>query len=189
MAALPIPALLTQLRAPSGARLPDDVTTLVASFATRTGAFGSMPYPFGRLVPAFYGGFYAPLPNRDEVVSYDEMRQRIYRYIFDGETVGGPRVVDNDIGWKFDHYNIIKEYGIRLVMFLGLEDLVTLRSIFLPPTSSGRCRRRSLFLCFDMGLSLSGISHDWTKVHGKTPEVIEWRADCRVWHALWTDGQ
>jgi hypothetical protein len=185
MAGLPIAVPLAQLRTSAGARLPADITALIASYAPRSLAFGSMSYPFGRLVHAPYGGFYAPVPNRDEVVSYDEMRQRIYRYIFEGETVGGHDAIDNDPAWRGDHFEVIVEYGIKLVMFLGLDDQVTLQSIFLPPISSYNCRRRSLFLCFELGLCVRAISYEWATLHGVTPEIIEWRADASAWDTLW----
>jgi hypothetical protein len=185
MADLPIAVPLAQLRTSAGARLPADITALIASYAPRSLAFGSLSYPFGRLVRNPLGGFYAPVPNRDEVVSYDEMRQRIYRYIVEGETVGGHDAIDNNPAWRGDHFEVIVEYGIKLVMFLGLDDQVVLRSIFLPPISSYNCRRRMLFLCMDLGLCLSSISYEWRNAHGVTPEFIEWRAEVSAWDALW----
>jgi hypothetical protein len=143
-----------------------------------------MPYPFGRLVRNPLGGFYAPVPNRDEVVSYDEMRQRIYRYIVEGETVGGHDVIDNNPAWRGDHFEVIVEYGIKLVMFLGLDDQVTLWSIFLPPISSYNGGRRMLFLCLNITLRLYSISSEWRNAHG----VIEWSADESAWDALWMGG-
>jgi hypothetical protein len=165
--------------------LPVDAAELVCSFLPRSLAFGAMPYPFGRPVRHMYGGFYAPVPFRDEVVSYDEMRQRIHRYIVDGETVGGPDAVYSDVGWRTDNFEVIVEYGIKLVMFLGLDDRATLWSIFLPPISSypGGCR--ALFLCLSIGLSLSGVCLDWTNAHGTTPEAIEWSAEVSAWEDLW----
>jgi hypothetical protein len=165
--------------------LPVDAAELVCSFLPRSLAFGAMPYPFGRPVRHMYGGFYAPVPFRDEVVSYDEMRQRIHRYIVDGETVGGPDAVYSDVGWRTDNFEVIVEYGIKLVMFLGLDDRVTLWSIFLPPISSQPGSCRAYFLCLSIGLSLRGIGFDWRNAHGTTPEAIEWSAEVRAWDDLW----
>ena len=176
MAGLPVAAVLSQLRAPSGARLPVEATELVASFVPRSLAFGSLPYPFG--------GFYELSPFRDEVVSYGEMRRRIYRYIVDGETVGGPEAELYEPGWRGDNFEVIVEYGIKLLMFLGLDDRVALYSIFLPPVSSQGCELRALALCMCIGFRVSRARERWVHEHGETPEVIEWDSEVVAWRDL-----
>jgi hypothetical protein len=161
--------------------LPVDAAELVCSFLPRSLAFDSMPFPFGRPVRHEYG-FYAGVPQ--EVVSYDEMRQRIHRYIVDGETVGGPDVCSLH-GMSGENFEVIIEYGIKLVMFLGLDDRVTLLSIFLPPISSQPGVCRAYYLCLCMGLSLGRVWDEWRTAHGTTPEAIEWSAEVHAWYDIW----
>ena len=167
MAGVPVAALLAQLRAPSGDRQPEDVTQIVASFVPRSLAFGSLP-----------------MPRRGVVVSLDEMRERIYRYIVAGETVGGLEAVLGRPGWHPGNFEVLVEYGIKLVIFLGLEDRVTLQSIFTPPVLEW-ARSRAILLSMVIEWALAGFHGQWVRDHGPSPAASAWGDEVAIWHVVW----
>ena len=162
MAGVPVAALLARLRAPSGDRLPDEVTKIVASFVPRSLAFGSLP-----------------MPRSGEVVSLDEMRERIYRYIVAGETVGGLEAVGGLPGWHPGNFEVLVEYVIKLLIFLGLEDRVTLQSIFTPPVLEW-ARSRAMLLSISIEWTLAGFRMQWVRDHGPSPAASAWRDEVAI---------
>jgi hypothetical protein len=155
LAGVPVAALLARLRTPSGDRMPEDVTEIVASFVPRSLAFGSLPFP------------------RSGALSLDEMRERIYRYIVDGETVGGAGAHSRSPEWHPGNFEVLVDYGIEILIFIGLEDRVTLQSIFTPPVLD-LARYRAGWLSLNMYGKLAGLRHTWVHDHGPSPAASAW---------------
>jgi hypothetical protein len=166
LAGVPIAALLARLRAPSGDRMPEDVTKIVASFVPRSLAFGSLPFP------------------RSGAVSLDEMRERIYRYIVDGETVGGLEAIYSRPGWHHGNFEVLVDYGIEILIFIGLEDRVTLQSIFTPPVLEW-ARSRAYLLSMTIEWKLAGFHMQWVSDHGPSPAASAWHDEVATWHVMW----
>ena len=170
MAGLPVAAVLSQLRAPSGARLPVEVTELVASLVPRS--FSSLPRPrFG------------------EVVSPGELREKIYRYIVAGEGVGGPETFPGEYYSLYpESLHAIVEHGIELLFFIGLEDRVTLLSIFKPPVW-GYARQRAWLLMNSIYERLYDWLYKSAYAHGgQTPAFHAFDANLEAWWVVRGSG-
>jgi hypothetical protein len=169
LAGVPIAALLARLRTPSGERMQEDVTEIVASFVPRSLAFGSLPFP------------------RSGALSLDEMRERIHRFISAGEFDGYSRPVDGRIEWDFQgHYKVLAAYGIEILMSVGLEDRVTLQSIFSPPVVD-MARYRASAIAFEINLTLIIFHDTWVQEHGPSPAASVFHDEMEAWHTLSRD--
>jgi hypothetical protein len=166
--AVPVTALLARLHTPSGDRLPVDVAKIVASFVPRSLAFGSLPSCL----------------RTSEVVSLDEMRERIYRYIVVGDTVGGSEAMLGRPGWHYENFEVLIDYGIKILIFIGLEDCVTLQSIFSPPVVDLAIARGYL-LSFNIDMRLEGFHSTWVHDHGPSPATRAWHDEVMTWRGVW----
>jgi hypothetical protein len=156
-----VTALLVQLRTSSGARLPEEVTELVASFVPRS--FSSLTRPC-----------------QGEVVSPSELREKIYRYIMAGETVGGPEAFPGGRIWYGYGFDVMVEHGIELLFLIGLEEFVTLQSIFNPP-AWGHAYARAGILRLSIACTLGGFHARWVLEHGPSPAASTFGDDVEAW--------
>ena len=124
------------------------------------------------------------MPRRGVVVSLDEMRERIYRYIVAGETVGGLEAFMDRPGWHPGNFEVLVEYGIKLLIFLGLEERVTLQSIFTPPVLEW-ARSRAMLLSMVIEWTLAGFQMQWVRDHGPPPAASAWGDEVATWHVVW----
>jgi hypothetical protein len=152
---------LVQLRTSSGARLPQDAVELVASFVPRS--FSSLTRP-----------------RQGEVVSPSELREKIYRYIMDGETVGGPEAFPGRGIWFCSGFDVMVEHGIELLFLIGLEGYATLQSIFNPP-AWGHAYARAGILRLGIACTLGGFHARWVLEHGPSPAASTFHGDVDAW--------
>ena len=113
MAGLPVAAVLSQLRAPSGARLPVEVTELVASF---------LPTGFDLLRPMY--------PNRRSLAQQFEF---LYGF-FIGDELSEDEELSDDELWQR-----LEDTTIRVMQMVGVRGQTaraTMLSIFAPPVTS-----------------------------------------------------
>ena len=166
LAGVPIAALLARLRTPSGDRMPEDVTEIVASFVPRSLSFGSLPFP------------------RSGALSLDEMRERIYRFIGAGEFVGYSRPIGGLTEYDFQgHYKVLAAYGIEILMSVGLEDRVTLQSIFCPPVVD-TAQYRAWAITWKINMALSIFYNTLRREHGPSPAASVFDDEIRAWDTV-----
>jgi hypothetical protein len=167
LAGVPIATLLDRLRTPSGDRMPEDVTKIVASFVPRSLSFGSFPFPRSGALGA---------------LSLDEMRDRIHRFIGAGEFTGYTDFMADDIGYA--DYDVMRAYGIEILMAVGLEDRVRLQSIFAPPVV-GIAQRRAAITCLWIWMALRIIHSRWVREHGPSPAASVFHDEMEAWYTLY----
>ena len=122
MAGVPVAALLAQLRAPSGDRLPEEVTRIVASF---------VPKGFDLLMPMYALGSKRPLAEHCAF---------LHAYITGVDANEGDEFSDDESHFKLEEASVIV---MQLVGVGGPTARATMLSIFAPPVTSGRLRGRA----------------------------------------------
>ncbi len=116
-----------------------------------------------------------------EVVSLGELRERIYRYIVDGEGVGGPEMTLGMPHWPGPGFRQIKYDAVELIRLIGVapSEHVTLHSIFHPPVY-GKALLRAGLLAMAVNGMMFAAGLDETLAHGSSPATVAWSADARV---------
>jgi hypothetical protein len=123
MAGLPVAALLAQLRAPCGDRLPEEVAQHVASF---------LPTGFDLLMPMYALGSKRPLAEHCAF---------LHAYITGVDANEDEEFSDDESHFKLEETSVIV---MQLVGVRGPTARATMLSIFRPPVTVGRGRAQQL---------------------------------------------
>jgi hypothetical protein len=109
------------------------------------------------------------------------MREQIHRFISAGEFNGYTYLMADDL--CYDHYCVLRAYGIEIIMSIGLEDGARLHSIFAP-TGVHMAHDRADEVNLKIWMALRIIHSRWVREHGPSPAASVFHDEAVAWNTL-----